>query len=190
MLFCRRQRAHRHQHVFLAHDQVGGVQRGQLEAVSVGDGVGGAGFDTVAAEDAAVVVDVVDLGVALGRGDANCLRVFRGLNINAICGAGRGTEEAGHAFFEAVFVALQNVGAAVALLEHRAAQGALAVGIVFHERGFEDLPKGDAHALGNAGDVAHNRHEASIRWIAGEIHHAIESMGGNAGVHGWNGVNG
>jgi len=42
--------------------QVGGVQRGLLEAMAVGDGIGGAGFHAVAAEDAAVVVDVVDLG--------------------------------------------------------------------------------------------------------------------------------
>jgi hypothetical protein len=64
-LLCRRQRAHRHQHIVLAHDQGGGVQGGQLEAVAVGDGVGGAGLHAVAAEDAAVVVDVIDLGVAL-----------------------------------------------------------------------------------------------------------------------------
>ena len=69
-IWLRRQGAERHQHVFLAHHQVGGVQRGQLETVAVGDGVGGAGFNAIAAEDAAVVVDVVDLGVALGGGDA------------------------------------------------------------------------------------------------------------------------
>jgi hypothetical protein len=30
----------------------------------------------------------------------------------------------------------------------------------------QNLPEGDAHALGDAPDVAHNRHEASIRRIA------------------------
>src|SRR5271157_2876847 len=158
-----RERRDRHQHVFLAHDQIGGVQRGQLKAVAVGNGVGGAGFNAVAAEDAAVVIDVVDLGVALGRRDAKGLCVLGGLYIDAIGGAGGGAEEAGHAFFQAVLVALQNVGAAIALLEDSSAQRAFSVGIVFNLRGREDLPKGDAHALGDAFDVAHNRHEASIQ---------------------------
>ena len=165
VLFCRSQRRKRDEHVFFAHDKVGGVQRGQLEAVAMGDGVGGAGFYAIAAEDAAVVVDVVDLGVALGGGDAKGLGVLGGLNIDAICGACGGAEEAGHAFFQAVFVALQDVGAAIALLEDRSAQGAFAIGVILHLRGREDLPEGDAHALGDAGDVAHNRHEASIRHL-------------------------
>jgi hypothetical protein len=166
VLFCRRQRRDRHQHVFLAHDQIGSVQRGQLETVTVGDGVGGAGFNAVAAEDAAVVIDVIDLGVALGRGDAKGLGVLGGLYINAVGGAGGGAEEAGHAFFQSVFVALQDMGAAIALLEDRTAQRAFAIGVIFHLCGREDLPKGDAHSLGDAGDVARNRHEASIRWIS------------------------
>ena len=53
------------QHLFLTHDQVSGVQRGQLEAVAMGDGIGGAGFHAISAKDAAVVIDVVDLGIAL-----------------------------------------------------------------------------------------------------------------------------
>ena len=44
--------------VFLAHDESGGVEAGEFEAVAVGDGVGGAGLDAITAEDAAVVVDV------------------------------------------------------------------------------------------------------------------------------------
>ncbi len=82
-------------------------RRGQLEAVAVGDGVGGAGLHAVAAEDAAVVVDVVDLGVALGGGDALLGGVFGGLDVDAVGGAGRGAEKAGHALFQAVLVALR-----------------------------------------------------------------------------------
>ena len=163
LLLCRGQRLNRHQHILLAHDQVGGVQRRKLEAVAVGDGVGGAGFDTVAAEDAAVVVNVVDLGVAIGGGNANFVGVIRCLNINAVRRAGRRTEKARHALLQTVFVALQYVGSAVALLEHRAAQRALAVRVVFHLRRFEDLPKGDAHPFGDGGDVAHYGHDVSIR---------------------------
>ena len=128
-----------HEHVFLAHNQIGGVQRGELEAVAVGDGVGGAGLDTVAAEDAAVVVDVVDLGVALGRGDALLFGVFGGLDVDAVGGAGGGAEEAGDTLFQAVLVALQLVLAAEALLELGAAHGARAVGVVLDLGGLEGI---------------------------------------------------
>src|SRR5277367_2264277 len=53
----------RNQHVFLTHDQGRRVQTGQLEAVTVCNCVRGTGLDAVSAEDAPVVVDVVDLGV-------------------------------------------------------------------------------------------------------------------------------
>ena len=153
----------RHQQVFLAHDQGGRVQAGQLEAVAVGDGVRGAGLDAVAAEDAAVVVDVVDLGVALGGGDALLLGVLGGLDVDAVRGAGGGAEEAGDALLQAVFVALELVLAAEALLKLRAAQRALAVGVVFHLGGLEHLPEGDAHSLGDGGCVLQDRHTLSIR---------------------------
>jgi len=53
--------------------------------------------------------------------------------------------------------------AAKTLLEDGATQRAFSVRIVLHLGGFEDLPEGDAHPLGNAGEIAHNRHEPSIR---------------------------
>ena len=86
--------------------------------MAVGDGVGGAGFDAVAAEDAAVVVDVVDLGVALGGGDALLLGVLGRLDVDAVRRAGGGAEEAGYALLQAVLVALQHVLAAEALLQN------------------------------------------------------------------------
>jgi hypothetical protein len=89
----------------------------EFEAVSVSDGVGGAGFDAIAAEDAAGIVDVVDLGVTVGVGDAIFGGVLGGFNVNALRGAGGGAEEAGDALFEAVFVALKDVNAAVARLK-------------------------------------------------------------------------
>src|SRR5579859_2068309 len=72
------------QHLFFAIDQTGGVEGGNLEAVAVSNGVGGAGLDAVAAEDAAVVVNVIDLGIALGAADAVLGGILGGLNINAI----------------------------------------------------------------------------------------------------------
>ena len=89
----------------------------EFKAVSVSDGVGGAGFDAIAAENAAGIVDVVDLGVAVGVGDAIFGGVFGGFDVNAVGGAGSGAEEAGDALLETVFVALQDVDAAVARLE-------------------------------------------------------------------------
>ena len=94
----------------------------------MGDGVSRAGFNAVSAEDAAVVVNVVDLGVTLGGGNALLLGIFGGLDEDAVRRAGRSTEETGHAFFQAVFVALQDVSAAKSLLKDRAAQGPLPSG--------------------------------------------------------------
>src|SRR5580704_10795288 len=51
--------------LLFAVDQVAGVVGGQLKTVAVRNGVGGTGFHAIAAEDAAVVIDVVDLGVTL-----------------------------------------------------------------------------------------------------------------------------
>jgi hypothetical protein len=90
--------------------------------------------------------------------------VLGGLNVDAVRGAGGGAQEAGHALFQAVFVALQLVRAAEALLEDCAPRrGPGAVRVVLHLGGLQHLPEGDAHALGDGGDVAHDRHEASIR---------------------------
>jgi hypothetical protein len=112
----------------------------EFEAVSVSNGVGGAGFDAIAAEDAAGIVDVVDLGVTVGVGDAILGGVFGGFDVNAIGGAGGGAEEAGDALLEAVFVALQDVNAAVARLEmHGLVRIVLRGGLLEHgdERHFE-----------------------------------------------------
>src|SRR5690348_16869917 len=72
------------QHVFLAFDECGGVVTGRLEAMPMSDGVGGAGLHAIPAEDAAVVVDVVNLGVALAAGDARLLGVLRRFDVDAV----------------------------------------------------------------------------------------------------------
>ncbi len=157
-----------HKHVLFAHDEVGGVQACQLKAVSVGDGVGGAGLDAVSAEDAAVVVNVVDLGVALGAGDALLGCVLGGLNIDTVRGAGRGAEKAGNALFQAIFVALEDVRPAKAVLQNRAARRPRAVGVVFYLGRLEHLLKGDAHSLADGRDVAHDGHASSIEPKSGQ----------------------
>src|SRR5277367_2319473 len=130
--------------------------------MSVGDGVGGTSLNAVAAEDAAVVVDVVDLGVALGTGDA----LLGSLDIDAVRWARSRAEITGDAFFQPVLIALQNVRAAVALLQHGTARRAGAVRVVLNLGGLEDLPEGDAHSFADSRDVAHDRHGISIRDFA------------------------
>ena len=164
-----RKLGHRDQQVFLAHDEGGGVEAGEFEAVAVSDGVGGAGFDTVAAEDAAVVVDVVDLGVTFGRGDALFFGVFGGFDVDAVGGTSRGAQEAGDTFFEALLVALKLVLAAETFLKFGTAHGALAVGVVFDLGWLKDFLEGDAHTLGDGCGVANDRHTLSIRQRRGRL---------------------
>src|SRR6202043_1013309 len=57
------------QHLLLAVNQIAGVESRQLESMSMGNRIGRASLHAIAAENAAVVIDVVDLGVALGATD-------------------------------------------------------------------------------------------------------------------------
>src|SRR5215831_4729944 len=79
-----RVRGHGNQQRFFAIDQVAGVERGQLESVAVGNGICRAGLNTIPAEDAAVVVDVIDLGVAFGAADAVFFSVLSRFNVNTV----------------------------------------------------------------------------------------------------------
>src|SRR5208337_564021 len=97
--------------------------------------------------------------VTLGAADAFFGGVLSGLDVNAIRRTSRCAEEAGHALLQPILVTLQHVHAAEAVLEHRAAQRAGAVGIVFDDRGLKHLDEGDAHALGDGGDVFNDTHD-------------------------------
>jgi len=90
-------------------------------------------------------------------------RVLVGLNVNAVRWAGGRAKKAGHAFFQAVFIALQHVCAAKTLLKNRAVQWARAVRIVFNLGRLKHLTESDAHALRDSGRVAHYPHGPSIR---------------------------
>jgi len=102
---------------FFAIDHGVDVGGGEFEAVAVGDGVGGARFHAVTTENAAGIVDVVDAGVTFSRGDSLGFRVFSGFDVNAPCRAGRSAEEATHAFFQAILIAMEYVNTTVARLE-------------------------------------------------------------------------
>ena len=131
--------------------------------MAMGDGVGGAGLDTVTAEYAAVVVDVVDLCVAFGRGDALFFGVLGCFDVNAVGGAGSSAEETGYTLFEALLIALELVFAAKALLEFGPAHWAFAIGVVFDLGGLKGFLQGNAHSLGYGGGVLNDRHALSIR---------------------------
>ena len=141
------------QHLLLAHHEIGRVKGRQFKPVTVRDGIRRTRLHTVSAENAAVVVDVVDLGIALGAANAILGGVLGGLDVNAVGRAVGRTQETGHTFFQAIFVALQHVRAAVTALNASSSQGPFAIRIIFYDRRLEHLREGDAHALGNRRDI-------------------------------------
>src|SRR3954464_6977785 len=98
-----------HQHLFFAVNQSGSVVTRQFEAVSVSDCVRGAGLDAVPAEDAAIVVDVVNSCVALSATESPLFCVFRRFDIDAVRRASRCAQEAGHTLLETILIPLQHV---------------------------------------------------------------------------------
>src|SRR5580692_3653628 len=85
--------------------------------MAVGNRVCGAGFYAVAAEDAAGVVNVVDLCVAFPCGDAIGRGIFSRLDVNTVRWARGGAKKAADALFVAVLVALKYVYTPVARLD-------------------------------------------------------------------------
>ena len=144
--------------MFLAVDQIAGIEGGQFKTVTVGNGVGGAGLDAIAAKNAAVVIYVVNPGVALGAAHPVVGGVVSRLDIDAVGGAVSRAEKTGDAFFQSVFVALKHMGATETGFNPGAAERTFAVRIIFDGRRLEHLHKGDAHAFGDCGDVFENRH--------------------------------
>ncbi len=146
------------QHLLLAVDEIAGIERRQLKPMPMRDRVSRASLHAIPAKDASIVIDVVDLGVAFGAAYAVFGGVVGGFDVDAIRGTVGGAEEAGYTLFQSVFVALENVSAAKAGLDAGAAERTFAVGIIFYRRRLEHLHEGDAHALGDRGDVLQDRH--------------------------------
>ena len=133
--------------LFFAIDHGIDVVGGELESVTVGDRVCGAGFDAVSAKNATRIIDIVDSGVAFGGGDAIGFGIFGGLDIDATRGTGCGAKKAGDALLKAVLIALQNVDAAITRLKMDGL-----VGIIFGGRLSPKIAKGDAEALRESRD--------------------------------------
>ncbi len=92
--------------MFLAVDQFGHVVAGEFKTMPVRDGVGWASLHAVSAEDAAVVINVIDARIALPCADSPLGGVLSRFYVNAIGRAGRGTQETGDTFFQARLVPL------------------------------------------------------------------------------------
>ena len=149
------------QHLLLAINQIAGAKRRQLKPMPMRNRVRRTSLHAVPTKDTSIVINVVDFGVAFGAAYAVFGGVVGGFDVDAVGGAVGGAEETGDAFFEAVFVALQDVGAAEAGFNAGAAQRAFAVGIIFYRGGLEHLHEGDAHAFGDGGDILQDRHALS-----------------------------
>src|SRR6476660_8354421 len=94
------------QQVVFSLQEVRPVINRKLKIVAVGDCVFGTRFDAVATENAATVVDVVNLGIALINADS----LFReagiifGDDVNAIGRTSGSTKKTGHAFLAALLI--------------------------------------------------------------------------------------
>ena len=103
--------------LLLAVNQGVGIVRGNLKPVAVGDGVTRAGLHAVPTKDAPVVINVVNLCVTLRRTDSILAGILGSFDVDAIGRASRRAKETGYAFFEPIFIALQNVQPAVAVFK-------------------------------------------------------------------------
>src|SRR5690349_17181751 len=103
-----------------------------------------AGLYAVPTKDAAAVVDVVDGCITLTAADASLIGVLGSFDVDAIRGAGRGTQEARDAFFQTVLVALKNVNSAVPLLEVRRC-----IRVILRQGRLHHFLERDAHPFGD-----------------------------------------
>ena len=81
------------------------------------DRIGRACFDTVAAKNAAGIVNVVDASVPFPCRNTLYVSVFCGFDVDASRRAGCRTQEASNALFQSVFIPVEDVNAAVTRLE-------------------------------------------------------------------------
>ena len=92
--------------MFLPVDQGTRIKGGYFKSVPVGDGIRRTRLYAVSAENAAVVIDVVNFGITLGATDPMFRSIFSCFDINAVRWTGGRTKEAGDALFKSVLVTL------------------------------------------------------------------------------------
>src|ERR1700761_7691371 len=98
--------------------------------MSMGDCIGGTGFQALSGEDAAVVVDVIDGSVPLGSADPVFGGILGSLDVNAVGRTGSRAKKTGHTLFQSILITLKNMQPTKTLLEDSSAQGTWAIGIV------------------------------------------------------------
>src|SRR3989441_2036217 len=110
--------------------------------MSMSDGVSGTGLNTIAAEDAPGIIDIIDFRVALAGGNAFGIGILGGLDVDAVGRTGGGAEEASHTLLKTLLIAVQDVNAAIARLKvHRL------VGIIFGDGLAQHVAESDAKTL-------------------------------------------
>src|SRR5258708_29350383 len=108
----------------------------------MGDGIGRASFKGIPGEDGAGVVDIIDAGVTLARGNAVGFRILGGFDVDAIRRTGRRAEKTTHTLLQTTFVAVQDMDPAIAWLEMHSL-----VWVVFRDRFAKDIAEGHAETL-------------------------------------------
>ena len=124
----------------------------------MGNRVGRASLHAIPTKDTSIVVDVINLGVALRAAHTVGLGVLGCLDVDAVRRAGRRAQKTGHAFLQPVFVALQHVHSAVTFFEACAPQRPRTIRIVLDLRRLKHLHEGDAHPLRDRLDVFQHWH--------------------------------
>jgi len=105
--------------LFLAVNQFGDIVAREFEPMAVRDGVCGTGFHAIAAEDASVVIDIVNGCIPLSRADPAFGGIFRSFDVNTLSRACSSAKKTRHAFLQAGFVPLEDVETPVSLLKTR-----------------------------------------------------------------------
>src|SRR5262249_39766839 len=83
---CSNMCRHGGQHLLFAVNQIAGTEGRDFKPVAVRDGVRRAGLDAISTEDTSIIVDVINLGVALSAAHAMLSGVLRRFDIYAIGG--------------------------------------------------------------------------------------------------------
>src|SRR6266566_3772010 len=143
-------RLERGEQLLLGPDQALPVVIGDLVVVGHGQRPGRAGLHAQPAQDAAQVVDLVDVAVPLAGRVALVLGVVRPLHVDGVGGAGPGAQLAADAFLQPVRPPVQLVAA----VEPRR-RGFLLLRVLDGVDLPEHLPEGDAKALDGAQELRH-----------------------------------
>jgi len=93
------------------------VVRSQFEAVAMCDGICGAGFYAVTAENTPGIINVVNASVTFAGRNPLVLCIFGGFDVNAIRRASGGAQETSHALLQTLFIPLQDMNPAIPRLK-------------------------------------------------------------------------